>query len=191
MAGFFANLEPCLIGLKACGNSYHWARKLGEFGHSVKLMSPQLVKPYVKTNKHDRADAEAICEAVTFPTLLYIPIKTVEQQAMLSAHRARQTEPHRKIRYAFYSLSLSIVIPQGIQSIGKRLPYILEDAENGLPVTMRRLLERLIDHLKERDRQVKGLNYKSSFGTRRTKPAKDWKPFQVLVLSQRVPLWRQ
>lgn len=70
MAGFFANLEPCLIGLKACGNSYHWARKLGEFGHSVKLMSPQLVKPYVKTNKHDRADAEAICEAVTIPTIL-------------------------------------------------------------------------------------------------------------------------
>ena len=60
MAEFFANLDPCLIGLEACGSSHHWARKLGEFGHTVKLMSPRFVKPYVKTNKHDRADAEAI-----------------------------------------------------------------------------------------------------------------------------------
>ncbi|GKS68291.1 hypothetical protein W03_02950 [Nitrosomonas sp. PY1] len=65
MVRFFANLEPCLIGIEACGSSHHWARKLGEFGHTVRLMSPQFVKPYVKTNKHDMADAEAICEAVS------------------------------------------------------------------------------------------------------------------------------
>jgi len=58
MAKFFANLEPCLIGMEACGGAHHWARKLGEFGHTVKLMAPQFVKPYVKTNKNDRADAE-------------------------------------------------------------------------------------------------------------------------------------
>ena len=161
MAEFFANLGPCLIGLEACGSSHHWARKLGEFGHTVKLMSPQFVKPYVKTNKHDMADAEAICEAVTRPNMRFVPIKTVEQQAILSVHRARQgfvkarTSQANQIRGLLSEFG--IVIPQGIQSIGKRMPDILEDAENGLPGTMRRLLERLNDHLKELDRQVKEL----------------------------------
>ena len=161
MAEFFANLGPCLIGLKACGSSHHWARKLGGFGHTVKLMSPQFVKPYVKTNKHDMADAEAICEAVTRPNMRFVPIKTVEQQAILSVHRARQgfvkarTSQANQIRGLLSEFG--IVIPQGIQSIGKRMPDILEDAENGLPGTMRRLLERLNDHLKELDRQVKEL----------------------------------
>jgi len=86
---YFANLEPCVIGMEACGSAHHWARKLREFGHTVKLMSPQFVKPYVKTNKNDVVDAEAICEAVSRPTMRYVPVKTVEQQAILSVHRAR------------------------------------------------------------------------------------------------------
>ncbi|MGA9993550.1 MAG: IS110 family transposase, partial [Thiobacillaceae bacterium] len=90
MAKFFANLEPCLIGMEACGSAHHWARKLEALGHSVKLMAPQFVKPYVKTNKNDVADAEAICEAVSRPNMRYVPHKTVEQQAILSVHRARQ-----------------------------------------------------------------------------------------------------
>lgn len=161
MAEFFANLEPCLIGLEACGSSHHWARKLGSFGHTVKLMSPQFVKPYVKTNKHDMADAEAICEAVTRPNMRFVPIKNVEQQAILSVHRARQglvkarTAQANQIRGLLSEFG--IVIPQGIQSISKRIPDILEDAENDLPGTMRRLLERLNDHLKELDRQVNEL----------------------------------
>jgi len=161
MAEFFANLKPCLIGLEACGSSHHWARKLGGFGHTVKLMSPQFVKPYVKTNKHDMADAEAICEAVTRPNMRFVPIKNIEQQAILSVHRARQgfvkarTAQANQIRGLLSEFG--IVIPQGIQSIGKRIPDILEDAENGLPGTMRRLLERLNNHLKELDRQVSEL----------------------------------
>ena len=86
----FANLESCLIGMEACGSAHHWARKLGEFGHTVKLMPLQFVKPYVKTNKHDMADAEAICEAVSRPNMRFVPIKHVEQQAILAVHRARQ-----------------------------------------------------------------------------------------------------
>ncbi len=66
---FFAKIEPCLIGMEACGSSHHWARELGGFGHTIKLMPPQFVKPYVKTNKHDMADAEAICEAVSRPNM--------------------------------------------------------------------------------------------------------------------------
>lgn len=161
MAEFFANLEPCLIGLEACGSSHYWARKLCEFGHTVKLMSAQFVKPYVKTNKHDMADAEAICEAVTRPNMRFVPTKTVEQQAILSVHRARQgfvkarTAQANQIRGLLSEFG--IVIPQGIQWISKRMPDILEDAENDLPGTMRRLLERLNDHLKELDRQVNEL----------------------------------
>ena len=79
MARFFANLEPCLIGMEACGSAHYWARKLGSFGHTVKLMAPQFVKPYVKTNKNDVADAEAICEAVSRPNMRFVPQKTVEQ----------------------------------------------------------------------------------------------------------------
>jgi len=161
MFKFFVNLEPCLIGMEACGSSHYWARKLNEFGHTVKLMPPQFVKPYVKTNKHDMADAEAICEAVSRPNMRFVPVKNIEQQAILSVHRTRQgfvkarTAQANQIRGLLSEFG--IVIPQGIHSIAKRVPSILEDAENGLPGTMRHLLERLSDHLKELNRQVEEL----------------------------------
>lgn len=161
MAKYFANMEPCLIGMEACGSSHHWARKLGEYGHTVKLMAPQFVKPYVKTNKNDVADAEAICEAVNRPNMRFVAMKSIEQQAILSVHRARQgfvkarTAQGNQMRGLLSEFG--IVIPQGIHSIAKRMPDILEDAENGLPGTMRRLLGRLNDHLKELDRQVNEL----------------------------------
>lgn len=87
---FFTHLGPCVIGLEACGSSHHWARKLQALGHTVKLMAPQFVKPYVKTNKNDARDAEAICEAVARPHMRFVPVKTTEQQGMLALHRARQ-----------------------------------------------------------------------------------------------------
>jgi transposase len=80
VAAFFANLSPCLIGMEACGNAHYWARKLQALGHTVRLMAPQFVKPYVKTNKHDAADAEAICEAVLRLNMRFVPIKEVVQQ---------------------------------------------------------------------------------------------------------------
>ncbi|MFA5609441.1 MAG: IS110 family transposase, partial [Alcaligenes sp.] len=90
MATFFATLPTCLIGLEACGSAHYWARKLESFGHTVRLIAPQFVKPYVKTNKNDAADAEAICEAVARPNMRFVPIKNVEQQSVLALHRARQ-----------------------------------------------------------------------------------------------------
>ena len=87
MLEFFVKLPPCVIGMEACGSAHYWARKLGAMGHTVKLMAPQFVKPYVKTNKNDAADAEAICEAVARPNMRFVPIKTDEQQAVLSLHR--------------------------------------------------------------------------------------------------------
>lgn len=158
MAQFFANMEPCLIGMEACGSAHYWARLLTQFGHTVKLMAPQFVKPYVKTNKNDAADAEAICEAVARPSMRFVPAKTIHQQAILSVHRARQgfvksrTAQANQIRGLLNEFG--IVIPQGIRSIFQRLPLILEETGNQLPDGFRQLLTRLCDHLKELDRQV-------------------------------------
>ncbi|KAJ6645048.1 putative family 20 transposase [Pseudolycoriella hygida] len=85
---FMANTSKCLIGMEACGGANHWARELIKLGYEVRLMAPQFVKPYVKTNKNDQADAEAICEAVARPNMRFVPIKSVEQQDILSIHRA-------------------------------------------------------------------------------------------------------
>jgi transposase len=158
VAAFFANLPPCLIGMEACASAHHWARKLETLGHTVKLMAPQFVKPYVKTNKNDAADAEAICEAVSRPTMRFVPMKNAEQQAVLALHRARQGFVKARTAQANQIRGLlaeyGIVIPQGIGHIAKRLPQILEDGENELPGAFRQLLDRLGDHLKELDRQV-------------------------------------
>ena len=111
MAPFFANLVPCLIGMEACGSAHFWAHKLQRLGHTVKLMAPQFVKPYVKSNKNDAADAEAICEAVSRPNMRFVPIKNSEQQAVLALHRARQgfvkarTAQHRPTRFGDCSLN--------------------------------------------------------------------------------------
>src|SRR5450631_2323498 len=156
---FFGNMPPCVIGMEACASAHHWARTLQRFGHTVRLMAPQFVKPYVKTNKNDVADAEAICEAVGRPNMRFVAVKSIEQQAILSVHRVRQgfvkarTAQANQIRGLLGEFGL--VIPQGIINVAKRVPEILEDASNELPVPFRHLIDRLTKHLKELDRQVK------------------------------------
>lgn len=156
--GYFANLPPCLIGMEACGSSHYWARKLTNFGHTVRLMAPQFVKPYVKTNKNDAADAEAICEAVSRPSMRFVPVKDPQQQALLAIHRARQGFVKARTAQANQIRGLlaehGITIPQGIGHIAKRLPEILEDGENELPGVFRLLIDRLGSHLKDLDKQV-------------------------------------
>src|SRR5512143_3183917 len=159
---FFANLPPCLIGMEACSSAHYWARQLQRFGHTVKLMAPQFVKPYVKTNKHDAADAEAICEAVGRPSMRFVAIKTIEQQAVLALHRARQGFVKARTAQANQIRGLlaeyGIVMPQGIHHITPRLPAILEDGENELPGIFRELLQRLGEHLQVLDQQVRELD---------------------------------
>ena len=155
---FFANLPVCLIGMEACGSAHHWARKLAGFGHTVRLMAPQFVKPYVKTNKNDAADAEAICEAVSRPNMRFVPIKNIEQQSVLALHRVRQsfvkarTAQSNQIRGLLAEFGL--IVPVGIANIAKRVPELIEDATNELTGSFRLLIARLMDHLKELDRQV-------------------------------------
>ncbi len=158
---FFVQLPPCLIGMEACSSAHYWARKLCEQGHDVKLMAPQFVKPYVKANKTDAADAEAICEAVTRPTMRFVPIKSIDQHAVLSLHRARsgfvksRTAQANQIRGLLGEFG--IVLPQGIVHVAGRLPDIIEDTDNELPMVFRELLLRLRSHLLELNRQIQEL----------------------------------
>lgn len=158
---FFVNLEPCLIGMEACGGAHHWARKLQSLGHEVRLMAPQFVKPYVKSNKNDAADAEAICEAVARPNMRFVPFKNIEQQSVLALHRVRQglvkacTAQGNQIRGLLAEFGL--VIPVGLANISKRVPELIEDASNELTGSFRLLIDRLMERLKEIDKQVKEL----------------------------------
>ncbi len=164
MTEFFVNLPPCLVGMEACGSAHHWARKLEGFGHTVKLMAPQFVKPYVKSNKNDAADSEAICEAVARPNMRFVPIKNIEQQSALALHRVRQgfvkarTAQANQIRGLLGEFGM--IIPQGIANIAKRVPQLIEDASNELTGSFRLLIDRLMDHLKELDKQVGELDTK-------------------------------
>ena len=161
VAEYFANLPPCLVGMEACGGANDWARKLIGYGHDVKLMAPQFVKPYLKGNKTDAADAEAICEAVQRPSMRFVPVKTAEQQALLAVHRARSGYVKNRTALANQMRGLlteqGIVIPKGISHVTTRIPEILEDGENGLPHLLRHLIARLRDSFKEVDRQVSEL----------------------------------
>jgi transposase len=155
---YFANLPPCLVGLEACAGAHYWARELGKQGHEVKLISPQFVKPYVKGNKNDRNDAEAICEAVGRPNMRFVPVKSVEQQDILALHRVRSglvKERTAKVNQLRGLLGeCGIVIGQGLAQVRKRLPEILEDGENGLSSMGRELFADLQRQVLELDRQV-------------------------------------
>ena len=158
---FLARLEPCVIGMEACASAHHWARVLQGFGHDVKLMAPQFVKPYVKANKTDAADAEAICEAVTRPNMRFVPIKTADQQAVLSLHRARsgfvksRTAVANQIRGLLGEFGL--VLRPGIRQVREGVPALLEDAGLDLPPMFRRLIAQLHGYLRELDEQVAAL----------------------------------
>jgi transposase len=158
---FFANLPACLIGMEACASAHFWARKLIGLGHTVKLMAPQFVKPYVKTNKNDARDAEAICEAVSRPSMRFVAVKSTEQQELLAMHRARQgfvaarTAQANQIRGLLSEYG--VIIPKGIGCLEQQMPSVLEDAENGLSGLSRELFCRLFQHFRELDRQVKEL----------------------------------
>ena len=155
---FFANLVPCLVGMEACGSAHFWARKLTAMGHTVKLIPPQYVKPFVKRNKNDAADAEAICEAVVRPNMTSVPIKNLEQQAILSVHRARQgfvkarTAQANQIRGLLAEYGLAI--PVGIRHIAPCVARFVDDEKNELPMSFRHLLQTLVAHLKMLDEQV-------------------------------------
>ena len=161
MTLFFANLPPCLIGMEACGSAHHWARTLQGQGHTVRLMASQFVKPYVKTNKNDAADAEAICEAVARPNMRFVPIKSVEQQSVLAVHRVRQGLVRARTGQANQIRGLlaefGFVVPTGLFHVRQRVPLLLERFADSLPLAFRQLIERLLSHLRDLHQQVNEL----------------------------------
>jgi len=151
-------VEPgCVIGMEACGGAHHWARQLQANGYEVRLIAPQFVKPYVKSNKNDRNDAEAICEAMTRPHMRFVAVKTVEQQDIQAIHRVRRTVMSQRNAKANQIRGLvaeyGIVAPQQMLALRRAVPDWLEDAENGLSVCFRALLRELwmdLRYLQER-----------------------------------------
>ena len=150
---FFANLPPCLVGMEACGSAHHWARELIKLGHEVRLMPPQYVKPYVKTNKHDAADAEAICEAVTRPSMRFVPVKSIEQQTLAQLHRIRQLLVKQKIMHVNalrgHLAELGIVRGQGQGKVGELVRLIEAASDDGIPAKMRQQLRHLVELLRD------------------------------------------
>ena len=161
MTSFFVNLPPCRIGMEACASSHHWARVLQGYGHDVRLIAPQFVKPYVKSNKNDANDAEAICEAVSRPSMRFVGVKTIEQQSVLCLHRAREGFVKQRSAIANQIRGLlaefGLVLPQGIQHVHKRVPALLEQATEQLPGFFLELIRTLVDHLRHLDEHVKAL----------------------------------
>ncbi len=150
------DLHVCLIGMEACGGSNHWARTFIKLGHNVKLMSPQFVKPYVKSNKND---AEAICEAVSRPNMRFVSVKSLEQQDIQSIHRVRSKLIQERTALVNQIRGLlseyGIVFPKNIANIRKMLPKLLENAENELTFLARELFQDLYYELKEKDKKIK------------------------------------
>jgi transposase len=155
--------EPgCVIGMEACTGAHHWARELQSRGYEVRLIAPQFVKPYVKSNKNDANDAEAICEAMGRPHMRFVTVKSVEQQDIQATHRVRtELKDHRNAKanqirglVAEYGL----VAPQTLLALRKALPCWLEDAENGLTDHFRSLLHGLWDDLLTLENRLKELD---------------------------------
>lgn len=145
---FFRELPPCLVGMEACATAHHWARELIALGHEVKLMPPAYVKPYVKRNKTDAADAEAIAEAVTRPTMRFVAVKSVEQQSMLMQHRVRELFVRQRTMLATalraHLAEFGIVAPQGIHRVEKLAAEVRDPA---VPPLAQEALSLLVDEL--------------------------------------------
>ncbi len=159
MHEFFKNLSPCLIGMEACGSSHYWARELSKYGHQVKLIAAQFVKPYVKSGKNDANDAEAICEAVGRPSMRFVAIKNVDQQVTQAEHRIRsrliraRTALSNEIRGLLGEFG--IVIGLGISQIRQALPILLEQTDGQLSVRFCQLLSELAEELRQVDDKIK------------------------------------
>lgn len=155
-----AKLPPCLVGMEACGTSHFWAREIQKLGHTVKLMPPIYVKPYVKRNKTDAADAEAICEAVTRPGMRFVPVKNEEQQSALLLHRTRDLLIRQRTMLVnalrAHMAEFGIVAPQGIRNV-RRLIEIVGAADERLPSLVRKTLSRILAQYAALTEEIDGL----------------------------------
>lgn len=174
---FFQKLPPCLVGIEACASSHHWSRELSALGHTVRLMPPAYVKPYIKRHKNDAADAEAICEAVTRANMRFVPTKTPEQQSGLVLHRTRhllvrqQTSVINAIRT--HLAEFGMVAPTGRKGVGELLQAVADPADTRLPEVARACvlvlaaqLQRLKEQIVEFDRMIRAWHRSSEMSRR-------------------------
>ena len=148
--GYFEKLPPCLVGMEACATAHHWARELTKLGHAVRLMPASYVKAYVKRSKHDAADAAAVCEAVTRPSMRFVPVKTIDQQAALMLHRCRDLLIRQRTQLInalrAHLAELGMIAAKGKEGV-KDLVAIITDAVKAtvLPEPMRQALQALVN----------------------------------------------
>jgi transposase len=161
---FFIHLPVCKVGLEACGGAHYWGREIQKLGHTVGLISPRHVKPFVINNKTDAADARAICEVAGRPSTRFVSVKTEEQQDMSAWHCIRERLLKSRTALANQIRGLlserGIILPQGIAHVRKRLPEIVEDPQNGLSITARDFFSDLYTELHEADERLAELDRK-------------------------------
>jgi transposase len=162
---FFSRIPRCVVGLEACATAHYWARKLGALGHEVRLMPAQYVKAYIKRNKHDAADAEAICEAVERPTMRFVPVKTAEQQATQLLHRGREQLVRQRTMLVnalrAHLAEFGIVAAQGLRNVGQLIAIVRDDGDTRLPDMARQVLRVLANQIEQIETAVAALERQS------------------------------
>lgn len=170
---FFVQLRPCLVGMEACGSAHYWARELRTLGHDVRLIAPQFVAPYRKNEKNDGNDAEAICEAVGRPHMRFVPVKDVEQQAVLTVHRARQLLVAERTAVVNQTRGLlaeyGLIVPAGIGALRRAWATLLEVPE--LPALAREVFMDLADRTRALDERIATYDRRVAQLARQTEPA--------------------
>src|ERR1700724_3084209 len=158
---FFAGIPPCLVGLEACATAHHWARELIALGHEARLMPPTYVKAYVKRNKHDVADAEAICEAVRRPSMRFVPIKTVEQQSALMMHRARDLLIRQRTMLVNalrgHLAEFGLIEAQGLHKVARLIAIVMDETDGRVPDVARQVLKMIVNQIEDTQTRIVGL----------------------------------
>ena len=156
---FVVQLRPCLVAMEACGSAHYWAREIAKRGHQVRLMSPRFVRPYVKSNKNDARDAEAICEAVGRPSMRFVAVKSQAQQDMLALHRVRSLLIRERTALMNQMRGLlaeyGIVVAQGAAPLRRALSLLLEERDNGVSELLRELLGEMSERLRLMEERLK------------------------------------
>src|SRR5262250_2881344 len=159
--GFFSRLPHCLVGLEACATAHYWARELHALGHEVRLMPAQYVKAYIKRNKNDAADAEAICEAVQRPTMRFVPVKAAQQQAAGLLHRAREQLVRQRTMLVnslrAHLAEFGIVAAQGLRNVAQLIAIVRDDDDLRLPDVARQVLQVLANQIEQIEASISAL----------------------------------
>jgi transposase len=195
--GFFSRIPRCVVGLEACATAHYWARELGALGHEVRLMPAQYVKAYIKRNKHDAADAEAICEAVGRPTMRFVSVKTAEQQATQLLHRGREQLVRQRTMLVnalrAHLAEFGLVAAQGLRNVGELIAIVRDDGDKRLPAVARQVLQVLANQIEQIEAAIAALE-RQLLAWHKTNPvSQSWPVFPALGRSsprQSPPRWQ-